>query len=98
MYFFFLFFPAFSAEYCMITMAIEGMTWAAKCPLRVTQALEKVPHIHSASTEYKTKKSTVLASEKGCSLESEMRLIQAIEDIGYEAEVLSNKPAKPPQK
>ena len=64
----------------------------------MTQALEKVPYVHSASTEYKTKKSVVLASEKGCSVESELLLVKAVEDIGYEAEVLSNKPAKPPKK
>ncbi len=64
----------------------------------MTQAVEKVPHVVSASTEYKTKKSTVLATGKGCSVHSEIAIVEAVEAIGYEAEVISNKPAKPPKK
>ena len=64
----------------------------------MTQAVEKVPHVVSAETEYKTKKSTVLATGKGCSIKSETLLVEAVESIGYEAEVLSNTPAKPPKK
>ena len=76
---------------CVIDLNIEGMTWAARCPLRVTQALEKVPHVDSAATDYKKKKSVVQASGEGCSIEGEERLIQAVEGIGYQATVESNK-------
>jgi len=66
--------------------------------LRVTQALEKVPYVLSASTEYKTKQSSVDAYGLGCSKKSEKKLIQSIEDIGYDAKIVSNTPAKPPKK
>jgi copper chaperone CopZ len=60
----------------------------------VTQALEKVPDVESAKTEYKKKRSLVHAKKEGCSIAGEERLIQAIQDIGYRATVRSNQEKK----
>ena len=60
----------------------------------MTQALKKVPSVLEAKTTYKEKKSVVKMEEKGCSPEGENRLIQAIEAIGYKAEVLEKKDKK----
>ena len=57
----------------------------------MTQALEKVPHVDSANTDFKKKRSMVQANGDGCSIEGEIRLIQAVEELGYQAEVQSNK-------
>ena len=89
-----LFFLAYSLQAhadWTITLHVSGMTWAAQCPLRVTQALEKVPDVIEAQTIYKEKKSIVQAQGKGCDPEGEERLIQAIEAIGYKAELLERK-------
>lgn len=57
----------------------------------MTQALEKVPYVDSANTDYKKKQSVVQANGPGCSVEGEERLIQAVESLGYQAVVQSNK-------
>lgn len=57
----------------------------------MTQALEKVPHVDSANTDYKKKQSVVQARGEGCSIEGEERLLQAVESLGYQATVESNK-------
>ena len=79
---------------CVIDLNIEGMTWSARCPLRVTQALETVPDVQSVETSFKDKKSTVKAQNKTCSPEGENSLIKAVEAIGYKAEVIENKKSK----
>ena len=89
--FFFLVLPGWGSPKCVIELHVEGMTWAARCPLRVTQALENVPYVDSANTVYKKKRSTVHATGEGCSFEGEERLIKAIEGLGYKAKVESNK-------
>ena len=45
----------------------------------------------SANTDYKKKQSVVQANGEGCSVEGEERLIQAVESLGYQAVVQSNK-------
>ena len=90
-----LFFLGFSLSIaladCTIILQVSGMTWAAQCPLRVTQALKKVPDVIEAQTSYKERKSTVEAQGKGCEPAGEERLIQAIEAIGYKAELVEKK-------
>jgi Cu+-exporting ATPase len=68
-----------------LQLAVRGMTCAA-CVARVERALRKVPGVGQAQVNFATETASVSASESGAALDA-ARLVQAVEDAGYEAQV-----------
>ena len=67
------------------------MTWAKRCPERVSQALESIKGVEKAKTDYATKKSTVKAKGAACGFQGEEKMILAVKKEGYTATILSNR-------
>jgi len=77
--------PPAGPDAAQVQLAVRGMTCAA-CVGRVERALRKVPGVGSAEVNFATETATVHAPSGGPALVSQ-RLVAAIEDAGYHAQV-----------
>lgn len=80
---------AFAGDNCNINMAVEGMSCAGGCPVKVTNALKEIDGVVEVTPFFEKDSAKVEAKGKTCKEDSHPKLVTALKKVGYDSKVVS---------